>query len=157
MLIITPDSHLDHNLTLPQLQHLLQRFKDRDAFFIETLELPAELDLKLLRCALVGPLVGDEPVTEDQVKWVERGERKYPSRMVKGVWRPTSQLTVIAGPHEDHSCILYTAYGGPLAPKEPDDPTLKDSEREASEAFWGTHALAWGAASQNGGLRWENV
>jgi hypothetical protein len=40
-----------------------------------------------------------------------------------------------------HPCMLYTAFGGPLAPKEPGDPTLKDSEREESEKFWSQHAL----------------
>ncbi len=39
-----------------------------------------------------------------------------------------------------HACILYTVYGGPAAPQEPDDPQCKDVE--ASRAFWSEHALA---------------
>jgi hypothetical protein len=38
-----------------------------------------------------------------------------------------------------HSCILFTAFGGPPTPQEPDDPTCKDPE--ASEKFWSEHAL----------------
>lgn len=39
-----------------------------------------------------------------------------------------------------HACILYTTFGGPLAPQEPGDPSCKDPE--ASTAFWQEHALA---------------
>jgi len=54
-------------------------------------------------------------------------------------------VTIIAGPHEGHSCILYTAYGGPAAPREAADPYIEsEEEREASRAFWAVHALsAW--------------
>jgi hypothetical protein len=39
-----------------------------------------------------------------------------------------------------HACVLYTAYGGPVAPQEPGDPGCKDVE--TSTAFWRQHALA---------------
>jgi hypothetical protein len=39
-----------------------------------------------------------------------------------------------------HACILYTAFGGPAAPQEPDDPGCKDPA--ASATFWREHALA---------------
>lgn len=39
-----------------------------------------------------------------------------------------------------HACVLYTAFGGPLAPQEPGDPGCKDVE--ASRRFWSEHALA---------------
>jgi hypothetical protein len=39
-----------------------------------------------------------------------------------------------------HDCILYTAFGGPLAPQEPGDPGCKDPA--ASALFWRDHALA---------------
>ena len=42
-----------------------------------------------------------------------------------------------------HPCILYTVFGGPIAPKEPDDPTLTDEQRPESIAFWAEHALAF--------------
>ncbi len=41
---------------------------------------------------------------------------------------------------QKHACVLYTAFGGPLAPQEPGDPACKDAE--ASAAFWREHALA---------------
>jgi hypothetical protein len=39
-----------------------------------------------------------------------------------------------------YRCVLYTAFGGPLAPQEPDDPGCKD--RATSAEFWRAHALA---------------
>lgn len=45
-----------------------------------------------------------------------------------------------AGGKIKHACIIYTAFGGPLAPQEPDDPGCKDPA--ASAAFWREHALA---------------
>ncbi len=39
-----------------------------------------------------------------------------------------------------HACVLYTAFGGPPTPQEPDDPGCKDVE--ASRRFWAEHALA---------------
>jgi hypothetical protein len=38
-----------------------------------------------------------------------------------------------------HACILFTAFGGPLTPQEPGDPSCKDLE--ASTKFWSEHAL----------------
>lgn len=140
-IVILADSHLDHGLTGPQIAHLLLTFEERDGFFIETLELPAALGA--LPCALRGPAMGEPPVGSDApVVYERRGGRAYDSRLVDWERTTTRLVTVIAGPHEGHPCVLYTAYGGPLAPKEPGDPTLKPEEREASEAFWSEHALA---------------
>ena len=36
---------------------------------------------------------------------------------------------------------MFTAFYGPLAPKEPTDPTLSDAEREEAVKFWSKHAL----------------
>jgi hypothetical protein len=41
-----------------------------------------------------------------------------------------------------HACILYTAFGGPLTPKEPGDATLSGEERQESFKFWSQHALS---------------
>jgi hypothetical protein len=83
-----------------------------------------------------------------QVEYRPRPSRSYPSRillpaaMPEWHWNlPSALLTVIAGPNGDLPCMLYTAFGGPLAPREPADPTLPESERAASEAFWAVHAL----------------
>lgn len=133
-------SHLDHNITAAQLDYLLHRFADRTAFFIETVELPPELGT--VPCALYGPTMGDAPVDEDRVFYKARGERAYASRLLDAPTRPTNKITVIAGPHDGHDCIIYTAFGGPLAPKEPDDPTLNESDKPDSRSFWSTHSLA---------------
>ena len=133
-----PDSHDDHGLTEAQLRYILDRFADRSAFFIETIELPA--DLGTVPCGLHGPIMGDAPIAEAEISYAARGDRTWPSRLVDRAARQTRQVTVIAGPHEEHACTLYTAFGGPLAPQEPGDPGCKDPT--ASAAFWREHALA---------------
>lgn len=54
--------------------------------------------------------------------------------------RQVRTVTVIAGPHDGQPCVLFTAFGGPLAPQEPGDPGCKDPD--ASRAFWAEHALS---------------
>ncbi len=113
------ESHLDHALTDAQVAYIFERFAGRDAFFIETIELPVELGTA--PCFLYGPIMGDLPVPESEVHYVTRGNRAYKTRSVHRDARPTRKVTVIAGPHESELCILYTAFGGPLAPQEPGD------------------------------------
>jgi hypothetical protein len=132
------ESHVDHGLTSAQLEWLLARFADRDAFFIESVELPQELGT--VPCGLYGPDMGDEPVAESDVHYAVRGEREWSSRLVNRPSRPTRTVTVVAGPFEEHACVLYTAYGGPCSPQEPGDPGCKD--KASSEQFWSQHALA---------------
>lgn len=160
------DSHFDHALTEAQVDHVMKRFADRDGFFIETFTLPPELSTA--PCGLYGPVMGDPPIGEDEVSYGRRGERSWDSRLVELPPRQQHAVTVIAGPHEDkctrcegtghigswkaaipcscdhgtikHACVLYTAFGGPIAPQEPDDPGCKDPA--ASTAFWREHALS---------------
>lgn len=192
-MLITKDSHLDHNLNVGQLDFIKKKFADRKEFFIETFELPEELGT--VEVSLIGPATGGTPVTEDQVCYRIRGDRKWASRAhehsesvlretygISGIpdgsqwWdemtdtvkrlcieAPKSRLvTVIAGPHTacpaggactgatcadydshvEHACVLYTAYGGPQAPREPGDPSIKSwEELVASREFWSQHAL----------------
>lgn len=137
---ITKDSHIDHNLTEAQVAFIADKFANHQIFFIETFELPEELGT--VESALHGPIVGDEPVPEAEVHYIIRGNRKCASRMVKRPVRQMRTVTVIAGPHEG-KCILYTAYGGPCAPREPGDTGLSSWEQivEARE-FWAKHALS---------------
>ena len=133
------DSHVDHGLTEAQLRYLLDRFADREAFFIETITLPRELGT--VPCGLYGPLMGDPPIHEDEVHYAARGERAWTSRLMKELpARDQHEVTVIGGPHDGHACVLYTAFGGPAAPQEPGDPACKDPT--ASATFWREHALA---------------
>jgi hypothetical protein len=138
-LVIHAESHCDH--VAPAVVELVkQRFADRDGFFIETIELPAELGM--LECGLYGPLCGDEPIIEHEVHYSRRPGRQYESRLVARPARLTNRLSVIAGPHAGLPCVLYTVFGGPVSPKEVNDPTLIEHEREESAAFWSQHALA---------------
>lgn len=137
---VIAESHVDHGLTKAQLDWLVERFADRKAFFIETVELPSELGT--VPCGLFGPVMGDAPVPESEVSYETRGTRQYTSRLVKRDTRPTNKVTVIAGPHGESAVVLYTAFGGPLAPKEPGDTTLAPEKLEESRSFWAEHALA---------------
>ena len=133
------DSHVDHGLSQAQLSYVMERFGDHQKFFISTVELPPELGT--VPCALMGPIVGDEPVPESEVTYEVRGDRAWKSRMIEVAYPRTSRkVTVIAGPHDGEPCVLFTVYGGPLAPQEPDDPGCKDVA--ASREFWAKHALA---------------
>jgi hypothetical protein len=138
MLIKHPDSHVDHGLTEAQLSHLFERFADHEGFFLETITLPPELGT--VPCNLYGPLVGDPAIREDEVTYARRGDRAWDSRLIDLPPRQQHEVTVIAGPHDGHPCVLYTAFGGPTAPQEPSDPGCKDPV--ASAAFWREHALA---------------
>jgi hypothetical protein len=136
---VTKESHLDHGLTPAQVEYIAAKFADRSAFFIESFELPKELGT--VASGLYGPLAGDDPVPENIVEYVVRGTRKGASRMVALPAREQRTVTVIAGPDGDEPCVLYTAYGGPAAPREPYDAPDPQSLAE-SVVFWADHALA---------------
>ena len=136
-------SHTDHNLTPAHMAWIEERFGDRQEFFLETVELPPELPA--LDCGLHGPLCGDAPVPEAEVTYRRRGDRPGKSRICDRPSRPTRLLTVIAGPDGDEPCVLYTAFGGPAAPREPFDPAVSlmpPENQEACRAFWKEHALS---------------
>lgn len=140
-MIILPVSHLDHGLTAAHVAWMASYFVSRTSFFLATVELPPELPA--LSCGLHGPLVGDDPVLESEVFYRARGGRPGESRLCSRPARATRLLTVIAGPEGDDPCVLYTAFGGPAAPREPFDPSLvSDEDKEASRAFWAEHALS---------------
>jgi hypothetical protein len=127
------DSHVDHDLTEEQLRYVLDCFATRDAFFIETITLPAELGT--VPCGLYGPVMGDSTIREDEVTYARRGERAWGSRLVDLPPRQQHEVTVIAGPHDGHPCVLFTAFGGPLAPQEPGDVRrqIEDLEKQRRE------------------------
>lgn len=132
-------THLDHGLMPAHINFLQGKFADRTSFFVETVELPAELPD--LSCGLYGPLMGDAPVLERDVFYKRRGIREYNSRLVNRPMRPTRLMTVVAGPH-DGIMTLYTAYGGPKAPREVYSPGLTRADVVESEAFWSEHAIS---------------
>ena len=141
----TAAAHLDHGLSPAHVAWLEGLFADRTAFFIETVTIPAEL--APVSCALYGPAVGDEPVAGERenhdVTYVLRGSRQCASRMVARPARPSRLLTVVAGPSDGEPCVLYTAYGGPAAPREPGDTSIQTWEEVVdARVFWQVHALA---------------
>lgn len=97
------ESHLDHGLTEPQISYLLQRYADRRAFFIETVDLHS--DLGTVPCGLYGPIMGDAAIGPafaiTHVSYGKRGDRPYESRLIDLPARPTRKVTVIAGPHDE--------------------------------------------------------
>jgi hypothetical protein len=142
MLIITPQSHLDHGLELGHVRLLLELFGDRSEFFAETVNIPAGLGW--LPCSLRGPAVGMAPIPEEAVVYELRPGRSWTSRLLAHLEDEpllSPLLTVIGGPGDAGACVLYTAFGGPLAPREPGDPSLSAEELTVSEAFWSQHAL----------------
>lgn len=136
---ISRESHLDHNLTFGHLKLILETFGTSEGFSIQTLELPPGLELP---CGLHGPIMGDMPVSADEVVLGHRGNRTTVSRLVVRGTRPWSTATVIMGPDDRGQTVLYTVYGGPVAPREPDDAGLSEIERLESQAFWADHALS---------------
>lgn len=141
-MIIHPDSHLDHGLTSAHIAHIAERFAACDSFFVETFTLPDTVPD--VPCGLYGPVMGDDPIRDGEALMVQRKGRYGLSRMVPYPMRPTRRVTVIAGPHDGHPCVLFTAYGGPLAPREPSDIVQEQDPHAAAEsgAFWAQHALA---------------
>jgi hypothetical protein len=141
-MIITGESHLDHGLSPVLVAHIKERFASRDAFFIETFALPP--DLEAVPCGLIGPATGYAPVIDADVVHVVRGDRKCASRVLLAPRRPiwVRVVTVIAGPDGPNACVLYTAFGGPKAPREPGDPAIGSwAELIESRDFWAQHAL----------------
>lgn len=148
---VLPESHVDHAVSPEQLAWLLAEAAAAGAFdagYFEhphvvclTFELPEELGT--VPCGLHGPEMGDEPVLEAEVTRAARGARGYESRLCARPARQVRSASVITGPHgPDAPLVLYTCFGGPVAPREPLDPTVSEGELRRSEAFWAEHALS---------------
>jgi hypothetical protein len=132
--------HLDHSLSEDLVLWICEVFTMDPELKVRTVQVPAHLEP--ISSALYGPICGDAPVLEPEVTYARRGDRSYESRLCARPARPTRTLTVITGPHQGHGCVLYTAFGGPLTPKEPGDPTLTAENRDFAEKFWAEHALS---------------
>jgi hypothetical protein len=57
--------------------------------------------------------------------------------MVDRPVRSSRFVTVVAGPHDGQDWVLFTAYGGPLMPREP-----FEDDSEESRIKWEEHALS---------------
>lgn len=84
-----------------------------------------------------------ETTKEDNTYWAPRPERNFNSRLVTGREpEETKIITVGICKHREYGIYcIFTAFPGPKAPKELNDPRLTDAERPEAEAFWATHAL----------------
>jgi hypothetical protein len=142
MLTITKDSHLDHGLSPGHVAYIQRSIDSRIASGnMEPGVNVVELVLPPSMSGLHTALYADVP--EAEVTYAVRGARKCASRLVDRPMRWTRWCTVVVGPGEGNPHVLYTAYGGKAAPREPGDPSLATLEEwQASKAFWSTHALA---------------
>jgi hypothetical protein len=134
--------HDDHNLPqeiidwgFEQLQNFLETTEF--AFCAHTFTMPNHLPD--VENALYGPLSGDAPVADSEVTLAKRGDRPWADRMIAKPPRPSRQLTVI-GTIIDGALTAFTMHGGPLADRNPADPTNPNPEQ--SKKFWSQHALA---------------
>lgn len=132
------ESHVDH-VSADVLAYVLDKFGDCTSKFTVTFKLPEVLKVE---CGLYGPIMGDAPLTEADVFYGNRGERITKSRLCNRPKRPTNLCTVIAGPYDGEDCVLFTVFGGPLTPRETDEPGLSDVDKAISSSFWSLHALS---------------
>ena len=141
MLVVHKASHVDH-VADAVIQAVLEAHKETENpdGKVLVVEVPLPEDMRLA-CRLRGPAVGDPPVPEDEVVYVIREGRDWPSRMVLRPPVFTAVLTVVMGPYGGDPLVLYTCYPGPAAPKEPGDPGLLLEEKDAAIKFWAEHAL----------------
>lgn len=129
---ITIESHRDHGLPEAVMAYVASRVAGVEApFYMETFELPEHLGE--VPCGL------HLDVPEAEVHYARRGSRPYESRLCGRAPRMVREVTVIGG---GAPCVLWTAFGGPAAPREPGDPSLPPGEAAASAAFWSRAALS---------------
>lgn len=147
MIKVIPESHVDHGIPRAVLAWALGHLAETlgaDALgrvTVTTLEIPRSLPR--VPCALYGPATGYGPVPDSVAFYRRRGNRPGESRVICAAPHPDRRLTVVVGPVDDVAgLVLYTAYGGPQAPREPWDPSLDEAGRAEAEAFWSEHALA---------------
>lgn len=131
--------HKDHSLTEKHASQAEKALRDKGLGF-HVVEVKVD---EPLPSALYGPAAGDAPIAEGDVVRQKRGDRAEPSRMVRRPNRPSNTMTVI-GKNTPEGTEIYTAYGGPLAPREPWDPSLSPAEKAEATKFWEEHALATG-------------
>lgn len=134
--------HADHGIKPEQMAYIQAQIAadDPKTFFIKTIQLPRALGS--VRNALYGPASGDAPVPESAVSYRPRGDRPWADRVVSWPTRPVNYVQALGMPDQaDPSrIVLFTVYGGPLAPQHPDDPSNRDVE--SARKFWSQHALS---------------
>ena len=134
--------HADHGVNPEQMAYIQSVIANKNptGFFAMEVKLPRALGL--VRNALYGPMSGDPPVRESEVDYRPRGDRPWSDRVVAWPTRPIDYVQAIGMPDQNdpNKIVLFTVYGGPLAPQHPDDPGNRDLA--ASKKFWSEHALS---------------
>ena len=135
--------HNDHEIEGPVLEWVQNHpsFKglETGSFVKVVLELPD--DLPDVKCALYGPSVGDQPTSEDQVRYQERSDRPGKSRLIDKPTRPARRVGVI-GLVGIKAFTMYGTNAEEVSPREPNDPTIPAEELEMCKKFWSEHALS---------------
>ena len=133
--------HADHGISPEQMSFIQSELAEQaDGFFIKQIVLPMELGT--VPCGLYGPAMGDPAIADESVTLEHRGDRPWADKLLVGwSFRPVNYVQCI-GIRSGDDFTLFTVYGGPLAPQNPEDPSCKDPEE--AKAFWDAHALATG-------------
>lgn len=131
--------HADHGIAPAQMEYIKGRLEQEapQGFFLREITIPRELGT--VRNAMYGPASGDAPVPESAVSYRPRGDRPWTDRVVSWPARPVDYVQAI-GTREGETFKLFTVYGGPLAPQNPEDPGCRDVE--GARKFWSQHALS---------------
>jgi|6_EtaG_2_1085325.scaffolds.fasta_scaffold03118_4 hypothetical protein len=131
--------HADHGINQPHLDYIYSEIMklNVEGLFILRIDLPEELGK--VSCGLHGPAMGDEPIAEEEVTYKVRGDRAWTDRLVNREPRFVSYVQAIGIRRTPRTVQLFTCYGGPLAPQNPNDPTNQDVD--GAKVFWAEHAL----------------
>src|SRR5262249_55553032 len=81
------------------------------------------------------------PTDEGDIVWARRVGRDTYSRFIRNRSAAPTRLVSITLARPGDVWLIYTAYLGTPAPKEPTDPRMVEDDLEESLAFWKTHAL----------------
>jgi len=139
--IIDGWTHLDHGLDTDNLEAVREAAK----------ECPdgAEVWIKTIKSPHEAPSAIHYHVPESEVFYARRGSRRNLSRLCARPQRMVFEVTIIAGMSQDGVTRVWTAYGGPHAPREPEDSyfVFSDAARKSSEyrearEFWSHAALS---------------
>ena len=140
--------HKDHGINDDQwafvrLEIMSRLYKGFIGMNSETFKLSLEIPnyLGTVPCGLHGPAMMDDPVLDSEVTMKARGDREWKDRLIDRPTREVKYVQVIGtrDPESDE-VLIFTCYGGPLAPQNPDDPHNVDPD--AARAFWSEHALS---------------
>jgi len=136
--------HTDHGISDDQwgfIRGYLEEM-DPDALFVQQVTIPPNLGT--VECGLHGPAMGDVAVSRDEITMLKRGDAddqfRWPDPIVERPTRSVDYVQIIGIRAEEDLILVFTVYGGPLAPQNPLDPNNPDVP--GSEKFWGEHALS---------------